>query len=283
MMRKADIRDAGAIAAFLEVHVETSMFLLGNLEAHGVGNHEAPHGTAFFLRETGDKLTGVFGATNSGYLMCQLPGLTEAEAQTCVHLLKGRDLVGMTGEADQVAVMLDALPVAQDGWQLNQVQPLYHRALAGLISADHTRSAEAGDVAMLTGWFASYLRETQTCPAGDLMSHASARAEAAVGAAHIRLLIEDGQPMAMAAINARAGRAVQVGGVFVADALRGMGRGGRVTAALLAEAAVAGADLAILFAASPSAARVYERIGFERCGAYRLALLKAPMTMGEAA
>ena len=75
MIRKAEPSDAMAIAAFLERRIETSMFLLGNLEAHGIDNADHPHGTTFFLRETGDGITGVFGCTNGGYLMCQLPGL----------------------------------------------------------------------------------------------------------------------------------------------------------------------------------------------------------------
>ena len=41
-----------------------------------------------------------------------------------------------------------------------------------------------------------------------------------------------------------------------------------------------GVTTAILFAASSPAARAYERIGFVRCGTYRVALLKAPVTIG---
>ena len=79
-MRPATQADIPAISAFLSRHIETSMFLMGNLEAHGIGNTDHPHGTRFHLREADGTITGVFGRTNHGMLMCQAPGLTNAEA-----------------------------------------------------------------------------------------------------------------------------------------------------------------------------------------------------------
>jgi GNAT superfamily N-acetyltransferase len=281
MIRKAGPDDAAAIAAFLEGHIETSMFLLGNLEVHGTDETTHPHGTAFFLRETGDGITGVFGATNGGYLLCQLPGLTATEAQTYAHLLKGYTFLGMTGDAAQVAVLLDALPLAGAAWSVNQSTPLYRRGLSGMTSDATIRHVADGDVDTLTAWFLADAQETGATRPGDPRKVARARAEASVGVAPVRVLVEGTAITAMAAINAQAGTAVQVGGVYVPPNLRGAGRGGAVTAALLAEAAAGGAEKAVLFAMSPEAARVYERIGFERCGDYRVAVLKTPLTLGD--
>ena len=257
MIRKATPADIGPMAAFLDAHVETSMFLLGNLEAHGTEDATHPHGTAFFLRETGDGITGVFGCTNGGFLMCQLPGLGATEAQTYAHLLKGYTLQGMTGDADQVQVILDALPVPEEAWLLNRVEPLYRMDIGGLASDRTVR------------------------PPAELQEAALRRAEMAVGAPRIRILKRDGNPVAMAAINAKAGQAVQVGGVFVPTALRGQGLGGQVVQALLAEMAGQGATTAILFAASPRAAKTYERIGFARVGGYRIAMLDKAILLGD--
>ena len=110
-------------------------------------------------------------------------------------------------------------------------------------------------------------------------AQAAQRAKASVDSPNLVLLVEDGAPVAMAGINARVGTAVQVGGVFVPKPLRGAGRGGAVTAGLLAAEKAAGTTTAILFAASEAAAKTYERIGFERCGGYRVALLKTPVTL----
>lgn len=296
MIRKAEVADIGALAAFLEGHVTTSMFLLGNLESHGLDNTDHPHGTAYFLRETGDGITGVFGATNGGFLMCQLPGLTPAEAQTYAHLLKGYTLRGMTGHAAQVTTMLEALAVPDDLWQLNRVEPLYALDLGGPDQAEQDLAVSGGaaavravteaDLPVLSGWFAAYMTETETVPPGltaeTLPEAAAQRAASTVGAAHVRVLEEDGALVAMAALNAQAGPAVQVGGVYVPPALRGGGRAGRVVAGLLAEAQVRGRSRAILFAASLKAARAYEKIGFARVGDYRIALLRSAYEMGHA-
>ncbi|MCR9274102.1 MULTISPECIES: GNAT family N-acetyltransferase [Mameliella] len=281
MIRKATPADIGPMAAFLDAHVETSMFLLGNLEAHGTEDTTHPHGTAFFLRETGDGITGVFGCTNGGFLMCQLPGLTATEAQTYAHLLKGYTLQGMTGEADQVQVILDALPVPPEAWRLNRIEPLYRMDIGGLTPGSDIRPPAEADVPWLSDWFAQYMTETQTAPPGDLHAAATRRAELAVGAPRIRIMDRDGSPVAMAAINAKAGQAVQVGGVFVPPDRRGQGFGGQVVQALLAEMAGQGVTTAILFAASPEAAKTYERIGFARVGGYRIAMLDKAILLGD--
>ncbi|MBS0125128.1 GNAT family N-acetyltransferase [Thetidibacter halocola] len=279
MIRKANAGDIGAIAEFLDRHVESSMFLLGNLEAHGMDNVSHPNGTAFFLRETGDGITGVFGCTNGGMLICQLPGLNTTEAQTYAHLLQGYTLRGMTGDAVQAGLILDALRIPPEAWALNRVEPLYRLALPADLPEAETRAATPADQPLLTDWFRAYLLETGTAGPDTADAMAEARAGAAIGSADLRLLIENGAPVAMAGINARAGTAVQLGAVFVPEDLRGQGRGGRATAGLLGDAA-GDATVAILFAASPAAASVYERLGFERVGDYRVALLRTPRMLG---
>jgi len=283
MMRKATDADIGPLAAFLGAHLETSMFLLGNLEAHGLGDTAHPHGTTYFLREDAAGITGVLGATNGGFLMCQLPGLTPKEAQAIAWLLQGYTLQGITGAATQAAAIVAALPVAAADWRMNAVQPLYLCALSDLSAGGPVRPAAEADLPLLADWFAAYMAETGTAPAAGLADQAQRRARAAVDAPGLRLMDEDGRPVAMAAINARAGGAVQIGGVFVPPGLRGQGRGGRAVAGLLAEARGQGAGLAVLFAASPGAAKAYERIGFARCGDYRVALLAAPVALGNPA
>jgi predicted GNAT family acetyltransferase len=84
----------------------------------------------------------------------------------------------------------------------------------------------------------------------------------------------------MNGINARAGQEVQIGGVYVPPGFRGQGRAGRAVAAQLAAARDGGARTAILFAGSAPAARAYERIGFERIGTYRVALLHRAAIVG---
>lgn len=283
MIRKAGMEDAGAIAAFLEGHIETSMFLLGNLEAHGTDDRDHVHGTAFFLRETGEGITGVFGATNGGFLLCQLPGLTATEAQTYAHLLKGYTLSGMTGAAEQVQTVVEALPLRAEDWRMNAVQPLFRRAVGPGDAHAGVRRAEAADVPALVPWFRDLMAETGVQDPGDPDEVARARAARSVLAGRLWLLEDAGVPVAMAGINARAGSAVQLGSVWTPPEARRRGYARRVIAGMLAELAGEGVTRAMLFSASDGASEMYEGLGFERCGDYRVALLAQPVTLGNPA
>lgn len=278
MIRKATNADIGKIAMFLEQHIDTSMFLMSNLMAFGTEDTEHPHGTRYFLRETGDGVNGVFGATNNGFLLIQMPGLTTTEAQFYAYMLQGYTMVGMTGDDEQVAMVLDALTLPEDRWKVNDGQALFALDLADLPdgSAGSVRAPDDSDRRLLTDWVTQYLTETQTGnPAGM-----AEQAQAFIDQRLPYLLIEDGQPVAMAALNARVGDTVQVGGVFVPKPLRGQGRAGRVVAGHLAELADEGDTRALLFAASDDAARAYRKIGFQRVGTYRVAILRDPVTLG---
>ncbi|WP_296642877.1 GNAT family N-acetyltransferase [Roseinatronobacter sp.] len=278
MIRKAGPEDVSALGAFLEAHVESSMFLLGNLDAYGTDNTDHPHGTTFFLQETGDGIIGVFGATNGGLLMCQIPRLTALEAQTYAHLLKGYTLRGMTGASDQVALILDTLPLGEAVWQVNHEEPLYMMDLATLKVSDATlRAPIEQDRDTLVAWFDAYMTETRTHPGGDAARH---RGESTIRSDRVRLLVEDARITAMTGLNSVARGVVQIGGVFVPPELRGQGRAGRVVARHLADLRGAGLERAILFANSAPAAHAYEKIGFEKIGSYRVALLQDPVTLG---
>lgn len=280
MIRKAEENDIPAMMAFLEGRIASSMFLLGNLERFGVENRDHPHGTAFFLRETGDGITGIFGATNGGMLLCQLPGIGATEAQTYAHLLLGYVLRGMTGEADQVATILEALPFEAGALKVNDVDPLYMIELAGVAASDApVRAPEAGDKALLMEWFQQLDEDNGLGDGGD-MRPLDARAEEAIASETVWLLEGDEGPVAMSAVNAHAGHAVQIGGVFVRRDRRGLGLAAEVVRAQLAELRDEGFARAILFAGSDAAARVYEKIGFQRVGDYRVALLEAPVQLG---
>ena len=86
----------------------------------------------------------------------------------------------------------------------------------------------------------------------------------------------------MAGINARPLETAQIGGVFTPDRLRGQGLAGRTIALYMQELAAGGLTDVLLFAASPEAARAYEKIGFQRFGEYQLAMLKKPHVQGAA-
>jgi predicted GNAT family acetyltransferase len=72
---------------------------------------------------------------------------------------------------------------------------------------------------------------------------------------------------------------VQVGGIYTPPALRGRGLARAAVALHLAEARNTGVSRAVLFAASPAAARAYTAIGFQPNGSFALVLFAAPVTI----
>lgn len=272
MPRPALPTDLPALVAFLERRIESSMFLLGNLAAHGLGTSPHPHAMTVWLQTDETGVTGVLGLTRGGIVLMQLaPGADPGPWARC---LAGADIAGLNGDAGQVAVLTAALGLERAQFALWSEQPLMTLDLSALHGPFATIRAPAeGDLTLLTGWLAAYGVETGTAEAGS----APALAQAALARGETRLLIEDGAPVAMSSLNARAGQAVQVGGVYTPPGGRGRGRAGRLVAAQLAEQRAAGVTRALLFAASPVAEGAYRNIGFARAGRYGVALLRAPV------
>jgi len=279
-IRLAQPGDEARLSAFLNRHIESSMFLLGNLERHGLSGNKHPHSTRYALAESNDQITGVIGATRGGYLMCQLPGPALALAPDLLAALAPLVMQGMTGDAVQVSGVLAHLTLPPAAFALNRVEPLMQLPLDMLPEPDaqhRLRHPAQADRALLLEWFTGYVLDTAMCAPDYAAARAREATERAINEGETRLLIgPDGTPRAMAALNARAGTAVQVGGVYVPLAHRGNRLAGAVISALLAEARTAGASRAILFAAADSARRAYARLGFAKVGQYRLALLDTP-------
>lgn len=270
-IREATPDDRASIVEYLSPHITKSMFLLGNLDKYGTDNKTHPFGTQYFLIETNNTICGVFGFTNGGYMMCQIPELSTELANQCLAKLSGRHFVGITGDATQVTAFKQAMNFPDDAWLVDMVEPLYSLETS-LIRKDttHIRRPVEDDLPLLAQWFGQYERDTGLI---QINSDTLQKARDAVDLGQVRLLIEGYGPTAMTGLNARYGNTVQVGGVYVPAALRGKGRAGRVVAAHLAELKGLGIDRAILFSASQSAARAYEKIGFGHIGEYQIALL----------
>lgn len=282
MIREACPEDAAALEAFLHPHSAASMFLRGNLAAHGIGPTDHANGTTFYLRAPGGGIAGVLGRTNGGFLMCQAPDHGAEFWSECAEVLRGQRIVGMTGAPDQIGALATALGLRDSDFRLRHNEPLYELRLPDLPEMPsqnmRLRRPVADDADWLVDWFDGYHRDTGkgTLDGVDGMSAARRFIDKPDG----RVMEKDGMPCAMSALNARTADMVQVGGVYVPTHHRGHGHGARVVALHLAELRNEGITKAILFAASPVAARAYESIGFRRVGHYCIALLETPMTAG---
>lgn len=288
MLREARAGDEAAIEAFLARHAETSMFLRGNLAAHGLFDRSHAHGTQFWLAEpeTGGALTAVFGLSNGGFALLQAPDAPDALFTAFARAVAGRDLAGITGDEPQVARLRAAFALDHARFTLDHPEPLYRLDLAALIVPDRPgtlRPVTPDDRELLFRWNRAYGAELQMTAPERLDEETHARVERALASGVVRLLEVDGQPVAMTAFNARLPDMVQIGGVYTPPDLRGHGYARRAVALHLAEARGDGVETAILFASGPAACRAYEAIGFTHIGSYALAILAAPVVVAPAA
>ncbi len=282
-LRRAGHQDEAALEAFLARHPATSMFLRGNLAAHGTDEEMHPHGTSFYVPEADGPVEAVFGITNSGFLMAQAPDAPDAAWDAFADAIKGRRVLGMTGRPEQVAQCLRAFGLSMGPWTVMADEPLYMLTLADITPMEaQVRTPVADDLPLLERWFATYELDTgQVLPEDGPSAQVKVRAAGAVEGDDVVILEDAGCPVAMAGINARLPDIVQVGGVFTPDGMRGNGYARRAVAGLLGRCAAQGVKQAVLFANNDAAAKAYEALGFERVGDYRVALLRTPATIGE--
>ena len=281
MLIAAKPGDEHALDAFLAQHCETSMFLRGNLATFWLEPSDDPRATEYHMWMSGDVIAAVFARTAKGYLMCQMPQTIPEALSAWASVMNGHSMQGMTGHATQVPQVLQALGLGDVDWKVSSEDPLYTLALQDLTCPDGAevlRPTEPKDLDMLEDWFTQY--ELDAGLSFEITKAVRSRtAQAAKTAAEsdaVRILERDGTPVAMTAFNARLPEIVQVGGVFVTREARNQGLGRRVVALHLQEAYGEHVKRAILFAASQTAARTYEAIGFHHIGSYRINLLDTP-------
>ena len=282
MIRRALPGDAAALERFLSQHAETSMFLRGNIAVAGLGDSTHPYATTVHVWPETGPIRAAFGRTALGYVMCQAPDAPAEVFRAYAETIADQPVAAVTGPPDASARLIGAMGLGAETFRLNHVEPLYRLDLAAMAqSPDHICPTRPEDVELLADWFFDYGVDTGiggTDAAAREEAHA--RAQRSMDRPALRLLIEDGVPVAMSDFNAEVSDIVQIGGVFVPRALRNAARGRRVVHAQLCEARMRGIRTAVLFANNPAAARAYEAIGFEHTGGYRVAVLHHPQTAG---
>ncbi|PSL18912.1 GNAT family N-acetyltransferase [Shimia abyssi] len=266
--RPVQERDLASALAFLRSHIQTSMFLLGNLEQYGLGG-VAPRATSLWML---GELRGILGITNGGMVLLQAPGLNDAEWRAAKSILNGRDVTGCSGDATQVEAFLSATGLSGRADASIAREPLFELALDALRmpDCDDVSLIPIGDAPRETveAWRAQYLAEVPGLPAGDPVHVARDDITRYIEGDTHRVLTSNGEPVAMTGFNAQAASAVQIGGVYTPAHLRGRGYARKAVALHLSEARKRGVSLAILFAANAAAAAAYRAVGFENCGAF---------------
>jgi len=276
MWRAAEPSDLGWIEALLFAHIEGSMFLIGNLRTHGFGS-DHPHGLTLWARQARD---GVFGITNAGSVLMMAPGCGNVEWSAAGALLTDREITGILGNAAQVRGFLAANGLQDHPCQLDSDDPGFVLDMADLqvelrAGEDIIPLGEAPR-ALVEEWRTAYEIEALNMVPEAARKKAVKDIATFIANDSHRVLLAEGQPVAMSGYNTAFDEAVQVGGVYTPPALRGRGYARRVVGRHMAQVRARGARQAVLFAASAAAARAYTAVGFRPAGTFALVLFSAP-------
>jgi GNAT superfamily N-acetyltransferase len=259
--------------AFLQARIETSMFPLSNVAAHGMSGGP-PRAMRFWGQ--GEPLEAVLGVAEEGLVLPQVPlGL----ALPAARVMAGLRVIGLVGEGEQVDALVEAAGLGQAETELHERETLFSLDLA------HLRMPDTGGLSLVPldavprdlviRWRADYGREVLGWRE-DALTRAEADVDSYTAAGQHRVLLRGQEPVATTGFNARLQDAVQVGGVWTPPTLRGQGLARAAVGLHLLEARASGATRAVLFAVSEPAKRVYRSLGFGDIGRFTLPIFRQP-------
>jgi predicted GNAT family acetyltransferase len=281
MIRHVTDSDLQRVRAFLESHVDTSLFLLSTLASLGprLGSHL--NSGNFRLIEQGGRVVAVFCLTRRGNLLVQAGGrrdLAEQIFEECeAESLEVRGIVGEWPAAEALWKLLRADPRFEPTHALKDV--LYRMMLRDTIRpVDESllvRALHADDFAQWEQLNSAYFCEL------SLPLQATLEQRRTDFMVRIRSGLWWGafddcyDLVAIAAINATYGSLGQVGGVYTQPAARKKGLAKAVMRLLIQDCRKRlGFDKLILFTGEDNTAarRLYESLGFEAAGSFGLLL-----------
>lgn len=277
--------DQARLFAFLEPHLDSSLFLFSNVEKAGLVDRGEPYQGTYVARfDARGEMTAVAVHSWNGNVMLQGDSGLESAALYATRV-SGRGVRGFIGPWALVcrvrkAFGLETARAAHDGRDhlfALSLEELRSPALLGEPGVALRRPTEDEATDLLGRWRADYHVECLGAPRTVQLAE-QAREEMqgwrAVGS--VWVLTVAGQIVAMTGFNSEARGIAQVGGVFTPPALRGRGYARSAVAASLQLAhAERGAVRSTLFTSETNAAacRAYTALGYRVVGDFGLVLL----------
>lgn len=277
--RVAGTEDLEWITALLRDHIQTSMFLLDNLQKYGLGS-DAPYGMQIWCLNDRE---GIFAITNSGSVMMQAPTAGGADWRALGPLIAGREIAFVLGDAPQSRAFMAAVGLSQQPTTRDADEPGFQLDLADLVLDQ--RPGEAlrpfADIPYeeLLEWGTAYNVEVTGKDPEVARELTQMNTAIYLERDSHRLLYEGARPVSRTGINAQVGDVVQIGGVYTPPELRGQGYARRAVAYHMDELRQKGVRKAVLFAASDKAAKAYRAIGFEPAGSFTLVVYEPPVKL----
>ncbi|MGH8922685.1 MAG: GNAT family N-acetyltransferase [Actinomycetes bacterium] len=188
-----------------------------------------------------------------------------AASQVAAALLAaGRQLPGVSGEAATVAEFADAWTARTGTRSATQVSMRMYR-LGTLIApggvAGEGRKAAPDDLGLVQDWFVHFNREAVPHALDD---DAGGLAERRLAIGHLWLWVDEGRPVALAAVSSAAAGVARIGPVYTPPAHRRRGYGAAATSRATQAALEDGADQVVLYTdlANPTSNAIYQSIGY---------------------
>jgi uncharacterized protein len=276
--------DEALLFAFLEQHLDSSLFLLSNAERGGlVDRGEQFQGTYAAHLEEG-VVTAVASHAFSGNVLVQ-GELGLAEAARLATKTSGRPVKGIIGPLALVygtrsALGLDDAPVARaldDRLFVLELERLRVPALLGAAGIEFRSPTDSEVTSVLVAWRAAYHAEVLgALPSPELQARALGEMESLHRAKRCWVLARSGVPVALTGFNATTHGVVQVGGVYTPPELRKNGYARSALAGSLLLAREQGYTRSTLFTSvdNAGAVRAYTALGYEAVGDFALLLFR---------
>ena len=275
-MIKAQPKDRDAIMAFLLLWPTVAMFPITNLRDHGM---EGGHSKAmqFWTTQTDELITDVLGISDSGVI---LPVFTTNQPREIAAALRGREISGIIGQAAPVSEVKTALGLP-DG-SLSRVEPHFELVLDQIKMPD-TTGLSIVPLAFVPReemivWRRQYGIDALDLTPQEAGLQAMEAVDQMIALDTHRVLLANGEPVAMTGFNAILPEAVMIGGVYTPAHLRGRGFARAGLALHLTEARSKGVKRAVLSAANAIAAKAYIAVGFQQIGDFMIVLYDTPLT-----
>lgn len=274
---------------YLDNHVETCMFIRSNLYHSGLGYQNTPyHGEYWASFDDANNINGVLVHYWNGNLMMQVEnhGILESLIN-CFKLNQTKSIAGVLGDDLQADFVIQSLSLKPSEFAVNSTEDLFSLSLSQLNLPEKAKESgfqlkliEQCDVSIRQEWLINYKIEALGATFSPELQKAVLDEVNDEDINKNRwVLYFKNEPVSLCGFNAVLPDIVQIGPVYTPPALRNKGYAKINLALCLKRALAKQVSKAILFTNNPSASHVYQSLGFQVIGKFRLAILKSPKSL----
>lgn len=279
-------RDESLAKNFLQKHITSSLFILSNMKRAGLDyKDEVFHGEYWASFTDKGEINGIIAHYWNGNIMVQAPDNNALEAlnQTLSSVIT-RPVMGFLGPDEQVDHIISNAPFTLLDYAKDEREDLYRLDLTQDITYPthinaSIKNARDMDKDLYLAWIRDYDIEALGYDRDRANADAQNRYDRMVSGDDMWTLFINNNPVCLCGVNARVDDTVQIGPVWTPPELRGQGFARTLVGMTLELLKEQGIKQAILFTSNPAAVKVYEAVGFQKIGGYKLSLLRKAMAL----